>query len=222
MEGYDDDDHDHDLLVLVGVLDLVGKGGDAAELVLLVRVVPRDSHHRAGLDVDVVDLDVGDGGLEAVALRFFNVYGIVQRPDSAYAAVIPKFVEMMVHGKAPQVYGDGLQTRDFVHVNDVCNAILKFLSPIWYGEKHHVFNVATQTRRSLIDLIDEINSSLREIDDSHVVLQPIFGLDRAGDIRHSMADITRLKDATDWAPTVNFSDGIRELVVEAYKQNLQK
>ena len=163
-----------------------------------------------------------DGGLEAVALRFFNVYGIGQRPDSAYAAVIPKFVEMMVHGKAPQVYGDGLQTRDFVHVNDVCNAILKFLSPTWYGEKHHVFNVATQTRRSLIDLIDEINSSLREIDDSHVVLQPIFGLDRAGDIRHSMADITRLKDATDWAPTVNFSDGIRELVVEAYKQNLQK
>ena len=163
-----------------------------------------------------------DEGLEAVALRFFNVYGIGQRPDSAYAAVIPKFVELMVQGKAPQVYGDGLQTRDFVHVSDVCNAILRFLDPVWHGGTHHVFNVATQTRRSLVDLIDEINSSLRELDDSHVALQPIFGSDRAGDIRHSMADITRLKNAVDWNPTVKFSDGIRELVTEAYNNNQLK
>jgi len=163
-----------------------------------------------------------DEGLEAVALRFFNVYGIGQRPDSAYAAVIPKFVELMVQGKAPQVYGDGLQTRDFVHVRDVCNAILRFLDPVWHGGTHHVFNVATQTRRSLVDLIDEINSSLGELDGAHMVLKPIFGSDRAGDIRHSMADITRLKNAADWNPTVKFSDGIRELVTEAYNNNQLK
>ena len=163
-----------------------------------------------------------DEGLEAVALRFFNVYGIGQRSDSAYAAVIPKFVEQMVQGKAPQVYGDGLQTRDFVHVTDVCNAILRFLDPVWSGNSHHVFNVATQTRRSLVDLIDEINSSLGELDESHVALQPIFGSDRAGDIRHSMADITRLKNTVDWNPTVKFSDGIRELVTEAYNNNQLK
>ena len=160
--------------------------------------------------------------MEAVALRFFNVYGIGQRPDSAYAAVIPKFIDLMVQGKAPQVYGDGLQTRDFVHVHDVCNAILRFLDPVWYGGTHHVFNVATQTRRSLVDLIDEINSSLGELDDSHVALQPIFGSDRVGDIRHSMADITRLKNAANWNPTVKFSDGIRELVTEAYNNNQLK
>ena len=163
-----------------------------------------------------------DEGLEAVALRFFNVYGIGQRPDSAYAAVIPKFVELMIQGKAPQVYGDGLQTRDFVHVSDVCNAILRFLDPVWHGGTHHVFNVATQTRRSLVDLIDEINSSLGELDESHVALQPIFGSDRAGDIRHSMADITRLKNAANWNPTIKFSDGIRELVTEAYNNNQLK
>jgi nucleoside-diphosphate-sugar epimerase len=163
-----------------------------------------------------------DEGLEAVALRFFNVYGIGQRPDSAYAAVIPKFIDLMVQGKAPQVYGDGLQTRDFVHVRDVCNAILRFLDPVWYGGTHHVFNVATQTRRSLVDLIDEINSSLRELDGTHMALKPIFGSDRAGDIRHSMADITRLKNAVDWNPTVKFSDGIRELVTEAYNNNQLK
>ena len=163
-----------------------------------------------------------DEGLEAVALRFFNVYGIGQRPDSAYAAVIPKFVELMVQGKAPQVYGDGLQTRDFVHVSDVCNAILRFLDPVWQGGTHHVFNVATQTRRSLIDLIDEINSSLGELEDSHIAIKPIFGPDRAGDIRHSMADITRLKNAANWNPTVKFSDGIRELVTEEYNNNQLK
>jgi len=160
-----------------------------------------------------------DEGLEAVALRFFNVYGIGQRPDSAYAAVIPKFIDLMVQGKAPQVYGDGLQTRDFVHVRDVCIAILRFLDPVWYGGTHHVFNVATQTRRSLVDLIDEINSSLEELDGTHMALKPIFGSDRAGDIRHSMADITRLKNAIDWNPTVKFSDGIRELVTEIYRKN---
>lgn len=163
-----------------------------------------------------------DEGLEAVALRFFNVYGIGQRSDSAYAAVIPKFVEQMVQGKAPQVYGDGLQTRDFVHVTDVCNAILRFLDPVWYGGTHHVFNVATQTRISLVDLIDEINSSLGELDGAHMVLKPIFGSDRAGDIRHSMADITRLRNAADWNPTIKFSDGIRELVTKAYNNNQLK
>lgn len=158
-------------------------------------------------------------GLEAVALRFFNVYGTGQRADSAYAAVIPKFIEMMVQGKAPHVHGDGLQTRDFVHVNDVCEAIFTFLDPIWSGNSYHVFNVATQTRKSLVNLIDEINSSIGELDESHVPLQPIFGLDRAGDIRHSMADITRIRNAVSWNPTIEFSEGIRELVSEIYRKN---
>jgi dTDP-D-glucose 4,6-dehydratase len=82
-----------------------------------------------------------------------------------------------------------------------------------------VFNVATQTRRSLVDLIDEINSSLGEINQSHIILQPKFGTDRPGDIRHSMADITRLKNAANWNPTIEFGDGIRELVTEAYNKN---
>lgn len=158
-------------------------------------------------------------GMEAVALRLFNVYGIGQRPDSAYAAVIPKFVDLMVQGKAPQVHGDGLQTRDFIHVNDVCEAIFTFLDPIWSGDSYHVFNVATQTRISLVNLIDEINSSLAEVAQSHVPLEPKFGPVRPGDIHHSMADITRLKDATNWRPAIKFSEGIREVVTEAYNDN---
>ena len=156
-------------------------------------------------------------GLNGVALRFFNVYGVGQRPDSAYAAVIPKFVDMMVQGNSPRVNGDGLQTRDFVHVDDVCEAIFKFLNHDWKGAKNHVFNVATQTRLSLIDLINEINTSLKKINTKHVEISPIFGPERVGDIRHSMADNSRLIDATGWQPKIQFSDGIFELVENAYQ-----
>ena len=158
-------------------------------------------------------------GLNSVALRFFNVYGVGQRPDSAYAAVIPKFVDMMVQGNSPRVNGDGLQTRDFVHVSDVCEAIFKFLDHEWKGEKDHVFNVATQTRLSLIDLIDEINVSLKTVNPAHVEIPPTYGPERIGDIRHSMANNSRLIDATGWEPKIEFSDGIFELVKEAYLSN---
>ena len=77
--------------------------------------------------------------LECVALRFFNVYGVGQRPDSAYAAVIPKFVDLLVNQQPPSINGDGLQTRDFVHVYDVVQAIFKFLEPNWVRSKFSRF-----------------------------------------------------------------------------------
>jgi len=155
-------------------------------------------------------------GLESVALRFFNVYGIGQRPDSAYAAVIPKFVDLIVNQQPPVINGDGLQTRDFVHVNDVVQAIFKFLEPTWVGQKYHVFNVATQTKLSLLDLIDNINVSLTQINPQHTTITPIFGPERPGDIRHSMASNARLVEETKWQQSVDFSVGIFDLVEEAY------
>lgn len=161
-------------------------------------------------------LDARLKGLESVALRFFNVYGVGQRPDSAYAAVIPKFVDLLVNQQPPSINGDGLQTRDFVHVNDVVRAIFKFLEPNWAGANFHVFNVATQTRLSLLDLIDNINLSLAEIDPHHSPIAPIFGPERPGDIRHSMASNARLVEEAKWQQTIDFSVGIFELVKEAY------
>jgi len=155
-------------------------------------------------------------GLESVALRFFNVYGIGQRPDSAYGAVIPKFVDLIANQKPPIINGDGLQTRDFVHVNDVVQAIFKFLEPTWVGQNYHVFNVATQTKLSLLDLIDNINISLSQINPEHAVITPTFGPERPGDIRHSMASNARLVAETTWKRSVDFSVGIFELVREAY------
>ena len=161
-------------------------------------------------------VDARSKGLECVALRFFNVYGVGQRPDSAYAAVIPKFVDLLVNQQPPSINGDGLQTRDFVHVYDVAQAIFKFLEPDWAGANYHVFNVATQTRLSLLDLIDSINTSLTEIDSHHNPIAPIFGPERPGDIRHSMASNARLVEEAKWKQSVDFSVGIFELVKEAY------
>ena len=161
-------------------------------------------------------LESRQNGLESVALRFFNVYGVGQRPDSAYAAVIPKFVDFIVNQQPPTINGDGLQTRDFVHVHDVVQAIFKFLEPNWVGEKFHVYNVATQTQLSLLDLIENINTSLVEVNPHHTPISPIFGPERPGDIRHSMASNARLVEDTKWKQSVEFSVGIFELVEEAY------
>ena len=161
-------------------------------------------------------LESRQNGLESVALRFFNVYGVGQRPDSAYAAVIPKFVDFIVKQQPPTINGDGLQTRDFVHVHDVVQAIFKFLEPNWVGEKFHVYNVATQTQLSLLDLIENINASLVQVNPHHTPISPIFGAERPGDIRHSMASNARLVEDTKWKQSVEFSVGIFELVEEAY------
>ncbi len=153
-------------------------------------------------------------GLQASSLRFFNVYGAGQRPDGAYAAVIPKFADMMAQGTPPRINGDGGQTRDFVHVDDVSNAIMTLIEGDWKAESHHVYNVATQTKISLLDLVSVINNSLADKVPKYSLLKPLHGEERAGDIRHSMANISRIREVLDWQPIVDFQDGIDELVLE--------
>ena len=159
-------------------------------------------------------LEARSKGLQATALRFFNVYGVGQRPDGAYAAVIPKFADMMTQGSAPQINGDGLHTRDFVHVHDVCSAIFALIEGEWQAEKHHVYNVATQTKITLLDLIEAINNALIKIQSGFVPLVPTHGPERVGDIRHSMANIERIQTTLGWNPVIVFEDGIEGLVRE--------
>ena len=159
-------------------------------------------------------MEARNNGLKATALRFFNVYGVGQRPDGAYAAVVPKFVDMMVNKQAPRINGDGLHTRDFVHVEDVCNAILSLIGGKWKAQNHHVYNVATQTRVTLLDLISIINNSLTGEVPNFTPLIPTHGPERAGDIRHSMASIARINETIQWTPRVEFEQGIKELVLQ--------
>ena len=159
-------------------------------------------------------LEARENGLHATALRFFNVYGIGQRPDGAYAAVVPKFADMMAQGITPRLHGDGLHTRDFVHVHDVCSAICSLIEGEWKAEEFHVYNVATQTKITLLDLISTINQALGSSMKDYQPITATHGPERVGDIQHSMADIERIQTTLDWQPIVSFEDGIEGLVRE--------
>ena len=153
-------------------------------------------------------------GMEAVALRFFNVYGTGQRPDGAYAAVIPKFIDLALNGQAPTVFGDGLQTRDFVHVDDVAWAMLILATSAWNPQHEHVYNVATQTEISLLDLLNTIHAVLEEVAPDVPRLSPMFAEERAGDIARSVGSIDRLCLSTSWTPKVSLNEGLRRQIVE--------
>ena len=159
-------------------------------------------------------LEARGKGLMASALRIFNVYGVGQRPDGAYAAVIPKFADMMARGKAPHLNGNGMHTRDFVHVHDVSAAILALIEGEWKAEEFHVYNVATETKITLLDLVAAINQSLEHSKEGYEPLTPTHGPERVGDIRHSMADISRIRSTLNWEPKVQFQTGIEGLVRE--------
>jgi nucleoside-diphosphate-sugar epimerase len=159
-------------------------------------------------------IDARKKGLQATALRFFNVYGVGQRPDGAYAAVIPKFADMMAQGIVPQINGDGLHTRDFVHVHDVCKAIYSLIEGDWKADKFHVYNVATQSKITMLELVEVINTSLSSFLPNYIHIYPTHGPERVGDIRHSMASIERIQNTLDWSPKVDFEEGIKGLVQE--------
>jgi UDP-glucose 4-epimerase len=141
-------------------------------------------------------------GLETVALRYFNVYGPRQRPDSAYAAVIPLFMQAMASGEAPVVNGDGRQSRDFTYIDDVVLANLAAADAPASACSGKVYNIAGGRAYSLLDLLDilgEING---------ITPRPIFSDPRPGDVRHTRADITAARRDLGHAPRVAFYEGL--------------
>ena len=122
-------------------------------------------------------------GQDAIALRYFNVFGPRQDPSGGYAAVIPAFITQMLRGERPTIFGDGKQTRDFVYVQNIVEATLKACqSRSGAGE---VFNVGTGRQTSLLELVATLNGLLG------TDLEPIHQPERAGDVRRSVADISR-------------------------------
>jgi len=141
-------------------------------------------------------------GLETVSLRYFNVYGPRQRPDSEYAAVIPRFVEALLSEADPQVHGDGHQSRDFTFVTDAVQANLRAAEAPAAGCAGQAFNVARGEPASLLDLLDILGSELG------VTPQPTHGPPRAGDVRASHADIAAARTALGYEPEVSLRDGL--------------
>jgi nucleoside-diphosphate-sugar epimerase len=143
-------------------------------------------------------------GLPTVCLRYFNVFGPRQNPDSPYSAVISRFVTAALDGRRPTVYGDGEQSRDFTYVDNVVDANL--LACTTEGVEGLVFNVGTGERHSLNELL----RNLSEIVGNE--LNPEYTERRAGDVRHSLANIERAQRLLGYQPRVRFAEGLRRTV----------
>jgi nucleoside-diphosphate-sugar epimerase len=143
-------------------------------------------------------------GLEAVSLRYFNVFGPKQDPNSIYSAVIPRFIDALLQGRSPIVFGDGGQSRDFIYIENVVQAnLLAMDAKHLHGE---VINIASGERRSLNQLLDV----LKEILGSKV--SPIHQEARKGDIKHSLADIQKGKKILNYDPQVGINVGLKKTV----------
>lgn len=151
-------------------------------------------------------------GLDTYGLRYFNVFGRRQDPNGAYAAVIPKFIKQLLNNEQPIINGDGKQSRDFTYIENVIEANLKacLASHDCAGQS---FNIAYGGREFLIDIFRLLKTELG------VNIEPIFGPDRKGDIKHSNADISMAKKFLGYNPEYDFKKGIAECI-EWYKKNL--
>ena len=140
--------------------------------------------------------------LSTISLRYFNVYGPRQDPLSEYAAVIPRFVSRVLNEKSPVIYGDGKQTRDFTFIEDVVYANILAAE----GEATDVFNIAGGMRISINDLA----KSIMKICGKH--FDPIYDDPRPGDIKHSLADVSKANEKLNYEPKFNLTAGLEETV----------
>lgn len=151
-------------------------------------------------------------GLDTYGLRYFNVFGRRQDPNGAYAAVIPKFIKLLLNDEVPTINGDGKQSRDFTYIENVIEANLKAcLAP--HEAAGEAYNIAYGGREYLIDIYYGLCEALDK------KIEPIFGPDRPGDIKHSNADISKAKEMLGYAPEWDFKKGIKA-AIEWYKDNL--
>jgi UDP-glucose 4-epimerase len=140
-------------------------------------------------------------GLETVCLRYFNVFGPRQDPNSQYSAAIPKFIRALMTDTPPLIYGDGNQSRDFTYVDNVIKAnMLAIKAPDAAGK---VFNIAYGKKISVNDLVNKLNIILGK------KIQPTYAPTRTGDVRHSLADISQAQKLLDYSPSVSLEEGLK-------------
>ena len=151
-------------------------------------------------------------GLETIGFRYFNVFGRRQDPDGAYAAVIPKFVSSLLYNIAPKINGDGTQSRDFTYIENVIEANLKGMQAPREAAGE-AFNIAYGGQVNLNELYQKLSELLGK------KIEPVYGPERAGDIKHSNADIDKARKFLKYAPEYSFERGI-ELTIAWYREML--
>lgn len=159
-------------------------------------------------------------GIDYIGLRYFNVFGRRQDPNSMYAAVIPLFIRQLIEHKVPVINGDGTNSRDFTYIDNVVNMNVLALHTENTDALNQIYNTAGGERITIYQMYESIKSCLIEKDFDLENLQPIFGPPRLGDIPHSWADVRKAKSFLGYSPEWTFKEGIQETVnwcVKNYK-----
>lgn len=159
-------------------------------------------------------------GLETIGLRYFNVFGRKQDPNGAYAAVIPKFVTQLMNYDSPVINGDGNYSRDFTYIDNVIQ--MNELAMTTQDEKaiNTVYNTAFGDRNTLNDLVKYLKEYLSEFDAKIADVEIVYGVNRAGDIPHSLASIEKAKNILGYNPKFSLQQGLKE-AVSWYWNNLK-
>ncbi|HEX4021789.1 MAG TPA: SDR family oxidoreductase [Acidobacteriaceae bacterium] len=155
-------------------------------------------------------------GLETVALRYFNIFGPRQAPDSPYSGVMAKFIRMMIENDQPVIFGDGLQSRDFTYIENVVQANLKAAAAPAEKVSGRVFNIACGEPHTLNETYQLLAEMLNYKN------PPQYGPPREGDIQHSYADISAAREALGYDPKVDFVEGLRRTVAWYREQHRVK
>lgn len=159
-------------------------------------------------------------GMQTIGLRYFNVFGKNQDPDGAYAAVFPKFIKLLIKHEAPVIHGDGSQSRDFTYIENVIQANELAATTENPEAINTVFNVAFGENNSLNDLTHELIKALSDFDPEIAKIKPVYGPERLGDIKDSLASIQKAQKLLGYRPQYNVHQGIK-MAVKWYFENLK-
>ena len=151
--------------------------------------------------------------MEFVGLRYFNIFGPRQNPNGPYAAVIPLFAEALINRKPPTINGDGSHSRDFTFVANAVQANILSLFTTNADAVNQVYNIACGEQTSLLELFNGLNK------EANTTSQPIFGPERMGDVKHSLADISKARTLLGYTPDITVNDGLK-MTFKWYKERV--
>lgn len=151
-------------------------------------------------------------GIETIGLRYFNVFGRRQDPNGAYAAAIPRFIHALIKHESPLIHGDGTQTRDFTYIDNVIQANFCALTTDNKDALNQVYNVAYGQNTDLNTLVNTLKKELSAFDPDILHVETLYGPPRSGDVKHSLADISKARRLLGYQPEFDFTTGIREAI----------